>query len=214
LTTQQGSLVLSLSLTKFKIFVIVARMADFGANKELSLDELTLEDVKNPRTIMFSCSAGGAVFYPPDFQFKAPPSDSPYAGRLVLVISKTGSIGVKIDYEPHMVTLSVVEGGADNQLLLRIPIGVRIFNIKTADGDFLYYETSDGYNILPYLNAKGTDPGQKLQELLLLVSPVPPRDPSAATDPLVLKKLTLHQLNARRVESGLPPLPVKPTERR
>jgi hypothetical protein len=176
--------------------------------------ELTIEDIFHLRgTINFECGVGGIVLFPKDIKFKAPPADSLNAGRLVLATAKTGSINVEIDLKNHFVSLHVEPRDNSNKdLLIRVPVGIALFRVRVKDGYFLYYETSDGYNILPHFIEKGTDPDQEMQELLLLVAPVPPRDPELATVSLTFKELTLRELNVRRSQIGLPPLP-NPTAR-
>ena len=167
--------------------------------------ELSIEDISGS-TVMFECGVGGALVFPQSIEFKAPPPDSPDAGRLVLATTKTGSIKAKIDLKSHLVSLQIVKTGDERELLFRIPIGVRIFSVRAVGGFFLYYETMDGYNVLPLYIPKGSDSGQTMQEIVLVVSPVPPRDPAQATDRLTFPHLTVHELNARRVENGLPPI--------
>jgi hypothetical protein len=167
--------------------------------------ELSIEDIAGPR-LTLECGAGGGLVFPQNIEFKAPPPRSPNAGRLVLATAKTGSILVDIKLKEHRVFLNIVKGGDERDLLIRIPIGVRIFEVRAVGGFFLYYETMDGYNVIPLYIANGTDSGQTMQELVLAVSPVPPRDPMQATERLTFPHLTVHELNIRRLQNGLPPL--------
>jgi len=178
-------------------------MLDDAAHSEFSI-----EDISESVNILFECGHGGAIFFPHDMEFKAPPPDSPHAGRLVLVTAKTGSIRVKPDLKRHVVFLLPVKEateGDDKQLLIRIPVGVHLFKVRVPGGFFFYYETADGYNVLPHVIANGTDPDQTKKELLLLASPVPPRDARLATHPPSFKEITVAGLNVRREQDGLPP---------
>lgn len=172
--------------------------------------EISIEDVRFPAHVEMSCGEFGAGVFPPNLveavQFKAPPPDSPAAGRLVLVTSSRGGIQVKqqIDLTQHRVELSI--GGNENQLLIRIPVGVRLFRVHVDGGFFLYYETSEGHNVVPVYIKNGTDQGQKMQELVLAVSPVPPRDPNLATQEMKFTDLTPRELDFRRSQVGLPPI--------
>ena len=147
------------------------------------------------------------VVFREEIEFKAPPATSPNAGRLILATVKSGSIKVDVNLDIHEVRLSVVPEGEDRELLIRIAIGITVFKVRVKGGFFLYYETSDGYNVIPILVPKGKDPEQPLlQAVALLASPVPPRDASQATEKLSIKELTLHELNVRRSQVGLPRL--------
>jgi hypothetical protein len=143
-------------------------------------------------------------------RFFAPPEKSSFAGRLLLARVKEGSIKVDIHLDKHQVCLSTVNASGNEELLIRIPIGVRLFKVKAKGGSFFYYEASDGFNIVPLFIPKGTDKDQKVQEVVLAVSPVPPRDPSAATEPAHLIELTAHELTLRISQAGLPAPPVPP----
>jgi hypothetical protein len=174
-----------------------------GMPKPVSKAEFSIEDLFAPSSKM-PCGEGGIVGFPQHLEFKAPPVSSPFAGRLVLATAKQGSIKVQVDLKNHKVRLNVSKSGNEKELLIRLPIGVRLFKVTVSDGYFFYYETAEGYNVIPFYVKKGTDPGQKMQELILVVSPVPPRDASQATQPFTIEELTLEELNTRRAQDGLP----------
>jgi len=108
--------------------------------------------------------------------------------------------------DPHTVTLTLKPGGTDQKLLFRIPIGVRVFKVNVGSAFFLYYETSESHNIIPTHYPMGTYSGQVMQEVVLIVSPVPLRDPNLATDDLSFNEITLDELNKRRAQEGDPPI--------
>lgn len=121
-----------------------------------------------------------------------------------------GSINVAIDLDNHRVLLDADDTGNNKALLIRIPIGVRLFKVQIHGGFFIYYETAAGYNILPHYIKEGTDPDQLMQELVLVLSAVPPRDASVATQPIDLKKLSLMELNVRLKQEGSKPISMAP----
>ena len=100
-------------------------------------DELFIEDLSNPQEIFFECGSGGSMVVPPSVKLKAPPKGSPNAGRLVLATVDAGSIQANIDKKNHVVTITTASGGNDKQLLIRIPIGVRVFRVRAAKGTVL-----------------------------------------------------------------------------
>lgn len=182
--------------------------------KSEQVPDLAIEDISERPTILFSCGEGGRILVKGDIAFSIPPTNSTNAGRLVLGSVKKGFIKAEPDPKNHRVCLSVVSAACEkaesNQLLIRIPPGINTFQVISGDHKFLflYYETGDGSNILPYLFPLGSDPNQTMPELVLIVSPVPPRDASSATE--ILDKgptLTLDQVNARRKQVDPKALP-------
>jgi hypothetical protein len=177
-----------------------------------ALDRLSIEDLLRPRTnFTFDCGSGGMAAVRPGIKFKVPPAGSPSEGRLMLATADSGGIQVHIDLKNHVFSLEPVKESTEKQILIRIPVGIRVFTAPADSGTVFYYETSEGYNILPHLipfDPKSPQPGQTMQEVVLVVSVVPPRDASqATTDKLTFPRLTKAELNARRKVDGLPPLP-------
>jgi hypothetical protein len=176
--------------------------------KPRSHHDYSIQDIQEAIGAMFICGIGGVLIPSDSIDFTVPPSDSLCSGRLVLVTTKAGSIRPSIDNKNHKVTLLVDKTGNENKLLIRVPIGVRLFKVKLSDGFVLYYEAAQDHEILPTYIQMGTDTdqGQKVQEVVLVVSPVPPRDPALATAKMALIELTWQELQTRRAQEGLPPM--------
>jgi hypothetical protein len=175
-------------------------------------DRLSIEDLRRSKTsLTFECGPGNTAAVGPGIKFKVPPAGSPYEGRLMLAKADSGGIKVHIDLKNHVFSLQPDKESAEKQLLIRIPVGIRVFSIPSDNGMAFYYETSEGYDILPHhipFHPKSHEPGQTMQEVVLVVSVVPPRDASQATsDKLTFPRLTNAELNARRKIDGLQPLP-------
>lgn len=174
-------------------------------------DRLSIENLFRPSTILaFDCGPGNMAAVGPGIKFKVPPAGSPFEGRLLLATSGSDGIKVEINIKNHIFSLQQVKGGMEKQVLIRIPVGIRVFTVPADSGMAFYYETSEGYDILPHLipfDPKNPQPGQTMQEVVLVVSVVPPRDASqATTDKLTFPRLTKAELNARRKLDGLAPL--------
>jgi hypothetical protein len=106
-------------------------------------------------------------------------------GKLIVATAPKGTnIGVDSDYRNHIFTLTCKgKEPIGNELLIRIPIGLRFYLVVGDDGKApedtaarsFYAETVPGYNIVPHFAPANTDEGQAYPELLLLVTPEPPR---------------------------------------
>jgi hypothetical protein len=176
---------------------------------------LFVEDISARPTILLSCSGHGFIVANRDITFKVPAVGTPNAGRIILASVQLGTLKPTVDTTNHRVCLradkSAKSDPVQSKLLIRIPIGVNIFQITTDDDSLLllYYETADGLNVVPVsfpLN-KDADQNQVLPELVLAVSPVPPRDASKATADFDKRQtLNLKQLNIRRDQMLLEPL--------
>ena len=173
--------------------------------------DLTIEETSTNPTFLLSCSGHGRIIPNGPITFNVPPVGAPNAGRIVLASVDRGTLKPKVDTTSHSVCLFAEHSADDpvqSKLLIRIPIGVNIFKITDSNGSvlFLYYETSDGLNVVPVSFPLNTDadPNQVLPELVLAVSPVPPRDASNATADFDKRQtLTLEKLNTRREQTLL-----------
>jgi hypothetical protein len=166
-----------------------------------STDEFMVDDIFSGVHMFIPCGEGGLLAFAEQLEFTVPPPNSPNAGRLLLARTKAGGIKVRILMKKHKVELKIDKASVENELLIRIPIGVRLFRIHGTNR--LYYETAEGYDVVPLHFPKGTDPDQTAQELVLAVSPVPPRGAKEATQLPHFKELTVGELNARREQDGL-----------
>jgi hypothetical protein len=197
-----------ISLEKLARLCLLSHPRDFtphgGANmpKSKSHEKSSVEDIRGPLHIFIPCGEEGHLAFPQNINFTAPPANSPNAGRLVLATATAGGITVKIDLKNHRVDLKITKSRGDKELLIRIPIGVRLFKILD-DPPYIYYETAEGYNVVPLHFKKGKPLGLPIQQLVLAVSPVPPSDAKEATHPLSLPELSPQQLTNRQFQDGL-----------
>jgi hypothetical protein len=157
--------------------------------------------IREPHT-MFDCGTDGFIVAAKGIKFQKVPL-AHHPGKLVIASHNNQNIGVKIEVKKHLTTLTTKSGtGLDQKLLLRLPIGVRLFEIPLIPLGFsraFFYQTGDGYNTLPYHLPAGEDSGggQTVQELILITSHVPPRlDPGRVKGTDDITMLTEDELNA------------------
>lgn len=176
-------------------------------------DQVSIEDPRHPLTVFFGCGIGGTITVTTlaNIDFTVPPSGSPFQGRLLLATAHNAntSVRVQVDEASHVVTFTTVPGGSD-KVLVRIPIGVQLFEMTGVPQKTFYYECGSDHNILPHridYDPTKPEPGQTMVEVVLIVSPVPPRDATRATAQPNLTQLSKDVINVRRMQSGLRPLP-------
>jgi hypothetical protein len=181
-------------------------MPDADKNDELSADEVSIDALPS---IHFTCGFSGVIKFPeqPEIDFRTPPPESPNAGRLIIASVKSGSLKTMVSYTNHEVTISHSPDGSDGKLLIRIAVGVRVFKVvvdaKKPQAFFFGYETSDGFNVVPFRvkkNVVGGDPA--IQAVALLATPVPPQRSNDVTDSPSFKSLTVDEWETRRVQAG------------
>ena len=169
--------------------------------------------------LMFVCGGGGTIFAHKNLKFVQLhiPQEQ---GKLIQVSSVKGSIDVKPGIDAaHTTLIGLTNGRNPDELHIRIPIGVRFYRISppsvpTVQGyeQEFYFYAGNGYDIYPLLLLRGSDPPkQKVQELILITSHVPPRrDPLTAQD----KTLGIVPLNPDQLKALKKPDVPAETKRR
>jgi hypothetical protein len=183
-------------------------MSDADQNDDLSNDEVSIEALP---AICFDCGFSGVIRFPeqPEIDFRTPPPESPKAGRLILASVKNGSLKTAVSLKDHEVVISHTPDGSDSKLLIRIAIGVRVFKVvvdpKKPQAFFFGYETSDGYNVVPFRVEKSkVGGGPAIQAVALLATPVPPQHANESTASPSFKPLTIDQWKTRRDQADNP----------
>jgi hypothetical protein len=173
-------------------------MAD--KNKNISVDELA-KLIAGP-IAFFKCAMSGFITAVAGIGFERVPVQH-QPGKLFIVSHAAKEIDVNIDLTRHVTTLDTKAGpGPDQKMLLRIPIGVKFFEVPLATPGMartFFFQSSDGYNTMPLHLARGDDTagGQTVQELILVTSHVPPRiDPKGVSGVRDVPILTDQELQA------------------
>jgi hypothetical protein len=134
-------------------------------------------------SILFDCGDTGNVLAAKGIEFKRLKL-SVEQGKIIRAKSKEVKIKVtQIGTNPdHVTILGLTADKTPDEMHIRVPIGVRFFKVAVPkekkdqgiDSAF-FFQASDGYNVLPHVIPLGKDPNQKVQELVLICSHVPPR---------------------------------------
>ncbi len=152
--------------------------------------------------IFFDCDKSGTILVAKGIELKRLKLSSSI-GKIVRAKPTGGSIAVKIDITNHQTRLDLTLGADGDELHIRVPIGVRFVQIAPTSVEgyesSFFYQANDGYNVLPHHQPIPNllDSTQKVPELVLVTSPVPPRSgPIRDIDVEPVPTLTADELKA------------------
>lgn len=152
-------------------------------SKDTPLQEKDAAAATTQAVILFDCGTSGNILVSKGIELKR--LKLPVVqGKIIRAKTQAGKIqitqiGTGAD---HITILGTTPDKAPDEMHIRVPIGVRFYQVavpkdRQAQGitSAYFFQTNDGYNILPHYIPMGKDPGQKVQELVLICSHVPPR---------------------------------------